>query len=198
MGERDKKEIKKIANKEGLPYSKKESQDICFLVRDGKIIDHNKFLKKEIDLSPGPIKLLSGKTIGRHLGLPLYTIGQRKGIEIGGTGPYYAARIDYKTNTLYVVDDVNDSALFKDEFFVSDVNWIAGKEPKLPLECEVAIRYRHKAVACVVKASKNQKSQIKNEYKIKLKKAERAITSGQSAVFYTTKDEVVGGGIIKV
>lgn len=184
LGEYTKEEVRKIADKAGLPYLKKESQDICFLQGD-----HNDFLRAKLKLIPGPIKTMDGKIVGEHQGLPLYTIGQRKGIEIGGIGPFYAAKTDYKTNALYVVSDKDDPVLYQDEFILKDVNWISGIEPELPFKCETIIRYRHQPVKCVITAKNGY------EYIVKLKEPQRAITPGQSAVFYNG-DELLGGGVI--
>ncbi|MEA3398236.1 MAG: tRNA 2-thiouridine(34) synthase MnmA, partial [Patescibacteria group bacterium] len=138
IGEYTKNIVRKIADKNRLPYLKKESQDVCFLNQNGKILEHNRYLKARLKLAPGPIKTLENKKIGKHQGLPLYTIGQRRGIEIGGTGPYYAVRADNKANILYVADNANDPALFSDELIASELNWISGVEPKLPLKCKAA------------------------------------------------------------
>ena len=201
LGDYKKDEIRKIADQADLPYLRAESQDVCFLNMADGIIDHNEFLKEKIKLVPGLIKLISltpdpsprqergGKeeVIGQHQGLPLYTIGQRRGVEIGGTGPYYVAKCDYKNNTLYVVKDGNDPALFKGEFSIGNVNWISGKEPKMPFKCEVAIRYGHRTVKC--------KLTLKEDIWVKLDKPARAVTPGQAAVFYKG-DKMLGGGII--
>ena len=168
--------------------------------------------------------------IGQHQGLPLYTIGQRKGVEIGGIGPFYVAKCDYKTNTLYVVHPVRkiqfsngagqrdiisngarealDPALYSDKLIADNVNWIAGKEPKLPFICEAVIRYRHKPTKCKVEKHENtktphyakalrgrQKHKKQERYLVKFVEPQRAITPGQSVVFYG-KDEVLGGGVI--
>ncbi|MCK5211454.1 tRNA 2-thiouridine(34) synthase MnmA [Candidatus Parcubacteria bacterium] len=199
LGKYTKTEIKKIAKQADLPVLKTESQDVCFLVNEGKIIEHNIFLRERLKMTVGDIKDLNGKKLGEHKGLPLYTIGQRRGVEIGGTGPYYVARCDYKTNTLYVVNDPNDPALFSDEFVVKNVNWISGKEPKMPYNTEVVIRYRHKAIKCKVCKTLSVLQALvseKQEYAVKLKTPARAVTPGQSAVFYDN-NEVIGGGIIQ-
>jgi len=192
LGGYAKNEIRKIAEDAKLPYLKKESQDVCFLNKDNKIIPHNDFLKEHIKLTPGPIKILNGKKIGEHQGLPLYTVGQRRGVEIGGTGPYYVVKGDYKTNTLYVTDNPEDPSLFSDKFAITNVNWISGQEPKIPFNCEVVIRYRHKPLKCTVESLKAKSI----KYKIYLLKPERAVTPGQSAVFYS-RNEALGGGIIE-
>ena len=178
-----KNEIKKIAEKNKLPCDKNESQDICFL--EG---DHNNFLKKNIKLKTGPIKDLAGKKLGQHLGLPLYTIGQRKGIELGGTGPYYVVKTDYKTNTLYVTNEANYKELFSNQLNCKNINWIGDKTPKMPFNCSAKIRYGHKANKCTI-------NQTKDRISVKFEKAQRAITPGQSVVFYK-KNELLGGGII--
>lgn len=207
LGDYTKEKVRKIADKAKLPYLKKESQDVCFLTGD-----HNDFLTKHLKLKPGPIKILphpnpplikgrelKGGVIGKHQGLPLYTIGQRRGVEIGGIGPFYVARRDYKTNTLYVVKDGDDPALYKDELEAKNLNWISGHEPKLPLKCEAVIRYRHKPVQCIITSPPAplliRKGEKGERYLVKFAKPQRAITPGQSVVLYQ-KDEVLGGGII--
>jgi tRNA-uridine 2-sulfurtransferase len=181
-----KSEVRQIAEKNGLPTAqKRESQEVCFIPEKS----HNEFLKRHLNLIPGDIKTSDGKIIGKHQGLPLYTIGQRKGVEIGGTGPYYVSCADYKTNTLFVVNELNDAALFKSEFYIKDINWIGGEKIKLPFGCEVVIRYHHEPIKCEVKEASG------NGYSVKLIKPARAVTPGQSAVFYVN-DEVIGGGII--
>jgi len=188
LGGYDKPKVRQLAEQYGLiTAAKPESQDICFLSGP-----HNDFLKRYLKLKPGPIKLLdSGEDIAVHQGLPLYTIGQRRGIEIGGTGPYYVAKIDYTTNTLWVVRQWNEDVLFESGLTSIDNNWLAGKKPSLPLKCEAVIRYGHLAVACVV-----SKGKTKDELIVEFKKPQRAVTPGQSVVFYD-KNRMLGGGIIK-
>ncbi len=183
LGGYTKAEVKKIAEKNKLPCEKNESQDICFLAGD-----HNDFLKKNIKLKPGSIKDLTGKILGQHLGLPLYTIGQRKGIELGGTGPFYVVETDYKTNTLFVTNKKDHEKLLNSQLIAKNINWISGKVPKMPLNCTAKIRYGHEAENCRV-------SLVKGKINVKFKKKQRAITPGQSVVFYKDK-ELLGGGII--
>ncbi|MEA2088541.1 MAG: tRNA 2-thiouridine(34) synthase MnmA [Patescibacteria group bacterium] len=185
LGKYLKDDIIKIAKKLNLPVSKKESQDICFL----KGIDHNLFLKKHLNLKIGDIITIDGKKIGKHEGLPLYTVGQRRQIKIGGIGPFYAVKMDYKKNILIVTDKFDDKILYKKELEAKSLNWIAKQKPKLPLKCEAKIRYLHPTQNCVV-------FQEKNKYRIKFLKPQRAVTPGQSIVFYK-KNELLGGGIIK-
>ena len=187
LGDYTKDEVRSMAKKAGLEIAeKKDSQEICFISGSS----HNDFLKRNLELKKGQIKILeSDKVVGEHFGLPLYTIGQRKGIEIGGIGPFYVAKLDHETNTFYVVNDANHPALFEDNLKASDVNWISGEKPELPLKCEAVIRYRHKPVKCTV-------TEKDNDYIVKFDEPQRAVTPGQSVVFYDG-DEVLGGGIIE-
>ncbi|MFA6455171.1 MAG: tRNA 2-thiouridine(34) synthase MnmA [Patescibacteria group bacterium] len=186
LGGYTKTQVRGLAKKFKLPTAEKpESQEICFI--PGK--SHNEFLKRHLKLRPGKIKTLDEKVVGAHQGLALYTIGQRKGIKIGGTGPYYAAKMDYKTNILYVVNSGNDKILYNNKLTAKNVNWLAGVAPKPPFKCQAVIRYGHQPEKCVV-AKIN-----KNNYQVKFAKAQRAIAPGQSVVFYSGQ-EVLGGGII--
>lgn len=187
LGDYTKDEVRVMAKKAGLEIAeKKDSQEICFISGDS----HNDFLRRHLSLKRGQIKILdTDKVVGEHFGLPLYTIGQRKGIEIGGIGPFYVAKFDYDKNILYVVNDANHPALFEKSLKTSDVNWISGEKPVLPLECEAVIRYRHKPVKCSV-------TEKDNNYIVKFNEPQRAVTSGQSIVFYDG-NEVLGGGIIE-
>ncbi len=186
LGSYIKPQVRKLAAKFKLVVAgKAESQDICFLSGD-----HNNFLKKYLILKPGDIRVLeTGEKIGEHQGLPLYTIGQRRGL-VGGTGPYYVAKFDYRKNILYVVKNWNESILYGKELIAQEVNWLNGRPPKRTLSCEAVIRYGHKAVKCQV-SPKNKK-----DYFVEFAAPQRAITPGQSIVFYNKK-QVLGGGIIK-
>ena len=127
--------------------------------------------------------------LGQHQGLPLYTIGQRKGVEIGGTGPYYVASCDQITNTLYVVKDGEDKNLYKKVLTARDVSWVAGTAPKTPLAALAVIRYRHAPVAARIDKA------AENRIIIRFSKSQRAVTAGQSVVIYR-KNELLGGGVI--
>lgn len=184
LGDYTKRQVRQLAKKFKLPVAEKpESQEICFIPEKS----HNEFLRRHLKLRPGLIKTFGGKILGHHQGLPLYTIGQRKGIEIGGTGPYYAAKMDYKKNILYVVNDGHDKRLYKKSLMAKQVNWLSPVE--LPLNCSAVIRYRHKPVAC-------QLAKSGGNCRVRFKELERAITPGQSVVFYQG-EKVLGGGIIK-
>jgi tRNA-specific 2-thiouridylase len=186
VGNYKKTKIKKIAKEANLPNLKQESQDICFLSGD-----HNIFLKEHLEENPGPIKKLNGEEIGQHNGLYFYTIGQRRGIDIGGSGPYYVAKLDYKNNTLYVVNEWNHEILYKKELIAKKVNFLKDSAPSLPYSCQAVIRYGHAPVEC--KVFKNEKGE---GYKVVFKEKQRAVTVGQSIVFYQGR-ELIGGGVIE-
>ncbi len=191
MGGLIKKDVKIQAEKNKVPSLKDESQDICFLSGE-----HNEYLKKNLKMKKGPIKNSAGEILGEHQGLPLYTIGQRKGVEIGGTGPYYVVRKDFENNTLYVTNKADDPALNSKTLIAENVNWISGTAPKFPFKCQAVIRYRHTAVPCVVKKCRNAKFCVPTvSVIVEFSTPQRAITPGQSAVFYKG-DEVLGGGVI--
>lgn len=177
-----KTEVRKTAQQAGLVnYSKSDSQDICFVSGD-----HNDFLKRHLKLKEGPIiNQATKKEIGRHKGLALYTIGQRRGLEVGGSGPYYVYRLDYKANILWVLSNWNDELLYKKKFKLKSIHLINSDIKKYPFNCDVVIRYGHKGI----------KVKVYNNREVVLKQATRAITSGQSAVFYVNR-RVVGGGVI--
>ncbi len=178
--------VRTLAAKFKLPVADKaESQDICFL--SGA---HNNFLKKYLALKPGPIKILgTDKVIGRHAGLPLYTIGQRRGL-VGGIGPFYAASFDYRRRILYVVKDWRAESLYKKAFTAVKVNWLLDKTPAKAFRAEAVIRYHHPAVKVRIKPLPGQRAQVE------FYRPQRAVTSGQSAVFYQG-GRVLGGGVIE-
>lgn len=183
VGNYTKTEVRKLAPKFNLSTSETlESQEICFVP---KAI--NDFLKKYLKPEPGRIVDIRGKIIGRHQGLHFYTIGQRKGIGLS-EGPYYVLDKNLKKNQLIVTKDEKD--LLRKEIIIRNINWVSGVEPKIPLKIKVKIRYRHEPATAIL--TKNLKSKILN---LKFARSQRAITPGQSVVFYRG-DETLGGGII--
>ncbi|MEA3292865.1 MAG: tRNA 2-thiouridine(34) synthase MnmA, partial [Patescibacteria group bacterium] len=160
-----------------------ESKNLCFINGITK-----NYLKKHLTLKPGLILDKNGIKIGKHKGLPLYTIGQRKEIKVSGFLPYYVLRLDFKNNALIVTNDERD--LYEKELIVEKVNWISGKEPRLPKRIKAKIRYLHPSSSAEIT------SKTKKGYLVKFIYAQRAITSGQSIVFYDKKN-ILGGGTIK-
>ena len=189
LGEIPKTKVREIATRIGLPNaSKKDSTGICFIgerpFRD--------FLNRYLPHQPGPMKTADGKIIGEHIGLAFYTLGQRKGIGIGGskTGngdPWFVARKELHTNTLYVVQGHEHPWLRSWQLNAADVSWIAGESSPL-MEIGAKTRYRQGDAACRLQVSENG-------FDLQFNQAQWAVTPGQSAVLYA--DEVcLGGGII--
>jgi len=183
IGDYTRKDVENLARKFKLPVLKaKKSVEICFIQTT-----INDFLKKYLKPKPGKIIDTQGKVIGEHEGLYFYTIGQRKGIRLSG-GPYYVLDKDLKKNRLIVTK--NEKDLYKKELVCKNVNWISGKTPKLPLKVKAKIRYRHQLASAII--SRYLGSKV---YSLKFKVAQRAITPGQSVVFYKG-EELLGGGVI--
>lgn len=179
-GNYTKKEIRKLAKKFKLPSADApESQEVCFIKTAVNV-----FLKKRLKTKPGYI-VYKNKIIGKHQGLWFYTMGQRKGINLAN-GPYYVSDKDIKNNVLVVTK--NEKNLFKKELTAKNVSWIY-KAPELPAKVSAKIRYRHKSVSALIKKSGKN-------YKVEFLGPQKAITPGQSVVFYKGR-ELLGGGIIK-
>ena len=180
LGDFKKEEVKKTAKQINLSaIISKESQDLCFIEKT--IGD---FLKEKLENKPGKIIDLDGNVIGEHNGLWFYTIGQRKGISLSG-GPFYVLERNLRKN--YLVVTKNEKDLQKKEIELKDINWISGKEPVLPIKIKVQIRYGSQAFFAIL--SKNDK------YLLTFKVKQKAVSSGQSAVFYEGR-KLLGGGII--
>lgn len=191
VGEYKKPDIRAMAKKMKLPvFDKDDSQGLCFTPEKYP----ENFLRRNLQLKPGKIVNTVGKVVGEHDGLPLYTIGQRRGINIGGDGPYFVVDKNLKENTLIVTNDENDSALTRTEMEVEKVNWI-GSEIKKTEKVWVKNRYRNPAVSATIKKVESLKSKVES-YIVEFDEPQRAISPGQSAVFYTTKGEMLGGGRI--
>ena len=185
LGKYTKIEVRELAKKYQLPaIERDESQEICFI--QSKY--YGDFLRKYLKLVPGKIVDVKNNVLGEHKGLPLYTMGQRRDIGIGGTGPYYVIGINKRKNQLVVSNNKNDKNLFSKELIVKKVNWISGNVPKFPLKIKAKTRYRMKECPVVV-------NKIKGKYIVKFSKSQRAVMPGQSVVFYKGS-EILGGGII--
>jgi len=186
IGEYEKTEVRKLAIKFGLPNAtRKDSQGICFI---GKVQVGN-FLTKYIDDKPGAIINSEGAEVGKHSGLHFYTIGQRRGINIGGGPPYYVAQKNYALNTLVVAREY-DEELMQESLTASNINWIS-PEPKMPFKCTAKIRYRQDDQDAIIRRESDGEN-----IAVEFKKPQRAVTSGQSIVFYKG-EELIGGGIIR-
>src|SRR3989344_3648778 len=179
IGDYIKPEVRKLAKKFGLSnHDKKDSQGVCFIgplnVKD--------FLQTKIKTKTGNILHLDGRILGKHDGIYYYTIGQRHGLNMSiGGGPYYIVSKNVKKNIIYVWEEKD---LLTKKTRISEISWV-GKKLKLPAQLDVRLRYRAGLKRAV----------LKKNGELELKTPERAITSGQSAVFYK-KGELLGGGII--
>lgn len=183
----DKTETRKIAEDKGLTVAKKkDSQEICFIPNN----DYISFLKeneKNISDARGKIVLESGEILGEHTGLIYYTVGQRKGLGISYKEPLYVLRLDREKNEVVVG---TESELYKNELEACDLNFLVDIDFSKPIEVKAKIRYRAKEAECVLEVKDGSA-------KVIFKEPQRAITPGQSVVFY--KDDIVigGGKIIK-
>lgn len=180
-----KEEIREIARKNNLKVANKpDSEDICF-VPDG---NYKKFLENNSNLKPkqGNIVNSKGEVLGKHTGLYNYTIGQRKGLGISYSVPLFVLGFNPVRNEVIVGEE---SELYKKEILVTDINLLLVDEIKEPIDVEVKTRYS-------AKVAKAQIMQNENEIKVVFEEPQRAITPGQSAVFYVD-DIVLGGGKIK-
>jgi len=183
LGNYTKNQVRKLAKKFNLSiHAKPDSQEICFVGAS-----RQNFLNKYLKLKPGNIFDTTGKKLGTHKGLPLYTLGQRTGLGLAN-GPWYVAHIDLKANALIVANNSQHQLLSKNQVFFEKVNWINPSLIKFPLKCSAQIRYRSQAWPCQIE-KKAQKFQAI------FKKPLQAVTPGQSIVFYQKK-LLLGGGVI--
>ncbi len=200
IGEYTKTEVRAIAKKLDLPTADKpDSQGVCFIGE----FDMAEFLKKYIPQRKGRVLTTSGKVAGEHSGVEFYTIGQREGLHIGGGIPYYVTEKNTATNTLVVAEGPYDEKLFQGELVASDANWISGSPPRIPFTCEARIRYRQPLQSCRVyefnEFRRSATHQLINspthQLRVVFDEPQRAVTPGQSVVFYKDS-EMLGGAII--
>jgi len=192
VGELEKPEVRRLAEEYDLvTHNKKDSTGICF-IGERRFTD---FLKQYLPAQPGRIETPDGDDIGQHQGLMYHTIGQRQGLGIGGLKnypeePWFVAEKDLERNVLVAVQGKQHPLLFSHWLSASDIFWINGEAPQLPLHCKAKVRYRQADQACTIEASDQG-------YVIHFDEPQRAVTPGQSVVIY--QDEVcLGGGVIEV
>jgi tRNA-specific 2-thiouridylase len=192
VGEIEKPEVRRLALEHGLATAKKkDSTGICF-IGERRFKD---FLQQYLPAQPGEIRNLEGAKLGMHQGLMYHTIGQRQGLGIGGLAqhqeaPWYVVDKDLSCNVLLVAQGNEHPALFKSSLTVADIFWVADEPPALPLSCAAKVRYRQPDQNCTL-------TQIGDEgYRVDFDKPQRAITPGQSVVFYQN-DRCLGGGVIE-
>lgn len=191
LGEMEKPAIRAIAAEHGLiTHDKKDSTGICF-IGERRFKD---FLAQYLPAQPGAIESDSGDVLGQHQGLMYHTLGQRQGLGIGGIsgadeGAWYVADKDLQRNVLVVAQGNQHPLLYKDSLHTSQLFWVDGSGPTLPLSCSAKTRYRQADQACVLQAAAGGGIDVLFE------QPQRAVTPGQSVVFYIG-DRCLGGGII--
>ena len=197
VGELYKTEVRRLADEIGLPNArKKDSTGICFIGER----PFREFLNRYIAKAPGPIKDERSRTIGQHVGLSFYTLGQRRGLGIGGLkvkgaqrgggehAPWFVARKDMASNTLWVVQGHEHPWLQSSQLSAQDANWISGHAPEAgPLAAKT--RYRQADAPCTLLAPNA------NSFALDFSTPQWAVTPGQSAVLYDG-EVCLGGGVI--
>lgn len=186
IGHLEKKQVRAIANELNLATSnKKDSTGICFIGER----NFKKFLSQYINEQQGDFVHVESKTVlGPHDGQCFYTIGQRKGLGLGGPGgPWFVVDKDLETNTVYVAEGEDHPALYAESLNATELNWLV--TPKFPIRCKAKIRYRQPDQACLV--DKNRDGSLN----VIFDQPQRAITLRQSVVFYSD-DVCLGGGVI--
>jgi tRNA-specific 2-thiouridylase len=197
VGELPKTEVRRIAAEAGLPNAKKkDSTGICFIGER----PFREFLKRYLANTPGPIQDDRGRTIGAHVGLSFYTLGQRKGIGIGGLkergavrggnehAAWFVARKDMVSNTLYVVQGHDHPWLQSNTLTADDASWVAGNAPAAGA-LSAKSRYRQADSRCRLDAGAG------SAFRLRFEQAQWAATPGQSAVLYAG-EVCLGGGVI--
>ena len=199
VGELPKTEVRRIADEIQLPNAKKkDSTGICFIGER----PFREFLNRYLSNTPGLILDDRGRKLGEHVGLSFYTLGQRKGIGIGGVKekgaprgggehePWFVARKDMAANTLYVVQGHDHPWLLKPELDAADLSWVSGEPPAAGATMAAKTRYRQSDAACKVVTAEG------DALRLSFEEAQWAVTPGQSAVLYDG-EVCLGGGIIR-
>jgi tRNA-specific 2-thiouridylase len=205
VGELPKTEVRRIAAEIGLPNAaKKDSTGICFIGER----PFREFLNRYLAHAPGPIKDDRGRILGEHVGLSFYTLGQRKGIGIGGVKekgaprgagdhhPWFVARKDMASNTLYIVQGHDHPWLLAPRLLADDVSWVAGVPPAPETWARLAAktRYRQADAPCVY-APAPDGAAAESGFGLHFAQPQWAVTPGQSAVVYDG-EVCLGGGMI--
>jgi len=192
LGELHKQQVRELAQEAGLPvYNKRDSTGICFIGER----PFRQFLEQHIEHRPGPLKTVAGETIGQHIGLAFYTLGQRAGIGIGGMHgssgeAWYVAGKDPQQNALFVAQGSDNPALFASSLRTGRVNWLARPPVAESIPVTVRLRYRQADQAAVLRDIGEEGLTVAPA------EPQRAVTHGQSAVFYSDT-RCLGGGVIE-
>jgi tRNA-specific 2-thiouridylase len=182
LGSLRKTEVRKLAAERGLPTSRQhDSQDVCFIPGN----DYRPFITEHIPLEPGDITDTDGNVLGKHGGLAQYTVGQRQGLGLNSSEPLYVLRLDAAGNRLVVG---GEDRLLSNKLSADGLTWVSGKAPEEPVNVTAKIRYKSPAAAAELYLKNGAAG-------VSFRQSQRAITPGQSVVFYQG-DTVLGGGII--
>lgn len=181
LGDYKKSQVRTMATQRGLTTAAKpDSQGICFVGSVGI----KEFLSQYVTTDPGDIiERESNTVVGRHDGAIYYTLGQRHGLDVGGGLPYYVVGKDMATNVVYVSRNLNDESMWRQSIELSDMHWI-GSAPDSTTDLMVRLRHRGEFLLCSLQGQTLQ-----------MKKPERAVAPGQSAVIYHD-GVVLGGGFV--
>ena len=188
MADLEKTDTRKLAKEWNLPvFNKPESQDICFIPDN----DYKGFLEKEKKdiFKPGDFVDEKGRVIGRHQGIAAYTVGQRRGLNLGGPGgPYYVTALDVEHNRVIVGSEKD---LFSTTVEASEATWVE-QVPTAPFRALGKIRYAANESPCTVYPDGD-------DMRVEFDEAQRAVTAGQALVLYDaeTGERVLGGGLIQ-
>lgn len=187
LGDLNKDEVRNLAHQHALPnFQKPESQEVCFFADKF----YGDFLARQgVVMLPGEIVDEAGIILGRHRGLPYYTVGQRRDLRVGGTGPYYVLKIDRAHNRLVVSKNSHHPALLKTTFRATSVSWVNNSVECFPLRAAVELRYHARPLDATLQIEQDG-------VRITLDEPAPGVVAGQSAVFYRD-EEVLGGGIIQ-
>ena len=192
LGELEKTEVRRIAREAGLHnFAKRDSTGICFIGER----PFREFLNRYLPRKPGPMRTPEGKTVGEHIGLSFYTIGQRKGVGIGGLkdsagGPWYVCGKDLAKNELVVVQGHDHPLLLSRKLRAEDLAWVSGAAPQARSSCSAKTRYRQADAACRIDRVDD------DELDVEFPVPQWAVTPGQSVVLYR-EDLCLGGGVIQ-
>ena len=195
--EQDLSDARAVADHIGIPlqvinFAKKDSTGICF-IGERKFKD---FLSEYLLDQPGEIKTPDGKIVGQHDGLMFYTIGQRKGLRIGGQkeaaeAPWYVIKKEFATNTLIVAQEAQLDLLYHNALICDQLHWVSEKIPHETFKATAKIRYRQSDQTCTITPRSADRWHVAFEQK------QRAITPGQAIVFYQNEICLGGGTIIE-
>ena len=188
----EKPRVREIALEQNLvTHDKKDSTGICF-IGERKFKD---FLAQYLPAQPGDIETAEGKIIGKHDGLMYHTLGQRKGLLIGGMKeygeePWFVVEKDIERNMLIVGQGANHPRLYSTGLLANQLHWVDRKGPQRPIRCSVKTRYRQQDISCQIMPNTD------GSLLVEFDEPQKAVTPGQSAVFY--QNEIcLGGGIIE-